>query len=290
MRTRMSYAVSAALHAGAFWALASADDLLRPEFAVRSGEAAPLVSASSRARSVVEPIDSRLDPDPRATIEIAAPEIPSVRSTEPPVMPPTSADLDHRVVIRPPIEEPLRRRTERSVEVAMLPQADPLPVERPETTPETDGRATPPLFLTVPDQEAPSPDRIQPHRPVVAARPVQAAEVVDPGDAAMNAVGAKVDQGAKVDRLPSTLPINPEPPYPEELRRQRIGGQVVLWLAIAADGSVAEVRVDKSSGYAALDESAVTTVRRWRFDPARRSGQPVRFEVRLPVTFSVRKG
>jgi TonB family protein len=125
---------------------------------------------------------------------------------------------------------------------------------------------------------------------VVSARPVQAAEVIDPGDAAVNAVGAKVDQGAKVDRLPSTLPINPEPPYPEELRRQRIGGQVVLWLAIAADGTVAEVRVDKSSGYAAFDESAVTTVRRWRFEPARRGGQPVRFEVRLPVTFSVRRG
>jgi protein TonB len=290
MRTRLSYAASAALHAGVFWALAAANDRLRPEFAVRSGEAAPLVSQSSLARSVVEPIDSRLEPDPQTPIEIAAPELPTRPLSEPPALPPTSAELDHRVVIRPPIEESLRRRTERSTEVAVLPDAVPMTVDRPETTPETDGRVTPPLFLTVPDQEAPTPDRLQPTRPLVAARPVQATEIVEPGEAAVNAVGARVDQGATVDRLPSTLPVNPEPPYPEELRRQRIGGQVLLWLAIEADGTVAEIRVDKSSGYPALDDSAVKTVRLWRFEPARRGGRPVRFEVRLPITFSIRRG
>lgn len=291
MRTRFAYAASTVLHAGLFWAMVSANDWLRPpEFAVRIGEANPQVSQSSRARSAVELLDSRLEPDPQATIEISAPVFPALRPLDPPPLPPTSAELDHRVVVRPPLEETVRRRTERSVEVVLLPHAVPVPVERPETTPEAPGRVTPPLVLTVPEQEAPQPDRLSVDRPLAAVRPVQVAEIVDPGKAAVNAVGANVEQGAKVDRLPSLLPSNPEPPYPDELRRQRIGGQVLLWIAIGPDGVVEDIRVDKSSGHDSLDQSALTTVRKWRFAPAVRGTQPTRSEVRLPITFSIRRG
>lgn len=292
MRTRLPYVVSAALHAGAYGVLAwaSANNSESPQFAVRQGESTALYSQPSRARAVTVTLDSRIEPDPRATVEIAAPEIPPQKPPEPPVQPATAADLDDRIVLRPPIEESVRRRTERSTDFTPLPEATPMVADRPESTPETDGRPMPSLLLPVPEQEAPPPDRLQPDRPLVAAKPVQATQVFEDGAGTVNAVGARVDQGSKVESLPANLPANPVPPYPEELRRQRIGGQVLLWLVIAPDGTVADVRVDKSSGYTALDESAVKTVRLWRFAPARRGGQPVRFEVRLPITFSVRGG
>ena len=42
----------------------------------------------------------------------------------------------------------------------------------------------------------------------------------------------------------------------------------------------------RSSGFAPLDESAVTTVReRWRFVPARRDGVAVESRVTVPIRF-----
>src|SRR5438876_933963 len=50
--------------------------------------------------------------------------------------------------------------------------------------------------------------------------------------------------------------------------------------------SAADVRMIRSSGFAPLDESAVTTVReRWRFVPARRDGVPVESRVTVPIRF-----
>lgn len=288
MRTRLSYLVSGLTHAVLFWALAAADDLLRPEFAVRTGQAVSPVSPALQARSVAEPLDTRLTPDPEAVIELEAPPFPRVAETSPPPSSPTSADLDHRVVKRPPIEETVHRRTERSMEVALLPDAAPVALDRPETTPESEGRPLTPLWLTVPEQQTPQPERSSPDQPPAPARPVAVVDVVEPGNAAVSAPGADAPQGATVDRLPAPLPSNPEPEYPDEYRRRQIGGRVLLWLRIDATGRVEDVRVQQSSGHPPLDQSAMSTVRQWRFEPARRAGRAVPFEVRLPITFSIR--
>jgi hypothetical protein len=181
MRMRFSYAVSAVTHALLLGALALANDWLRPEFAVRSGQAAPNAQPSAQPRTVAQPLDTRIEPDLRATIEIDAPPFPDW--TEPVPPPPTAADLDERLVLRPPIEETLRRRSERSMEVVLLPTADPVPLDRPETAPELDGRPLLPLWTPVPEEMIPLPDRQQPERPLVAARPVATTEVADPGEA-----------------------------------------------------------------------------------------------------------
>jgi TonB family protein len=36
-----------------------------------------------------------------------------------------------------------------------------------------------------------------------------------------------------------------------------------------------------------LDESALETVRRWQFNPARRGGVPVSYEFRKPIEFTI---
>ncbi len=79
---------------------------------------------------------------------------------------------------------------------------------------------------------------------------------------------------------------NPLPPYPLLARRLGKEGVVVLEVLVATDGHAAEVRVVRSSGYAPLDESALTTVReRWRFVPARRGGEPIESRVTVPIRF-----
>jgi periplasmic protein TonB len=89
--------------------------------------------------------------------------------------------------------------------------------------------------------------------------------------------GARVAYGA-----------NPLPPYPYVARRLRKEGVVLLEVLVAADGHAADVRVVRSSGFAPLDEAALTTVRdRWRFIPARRGGEAIESRVPVPIRFRI---
>lgn len=111
---------------------------------------------------------------------------------------------------------------------------------------------------------------------------------LESGEDDIDAIGANSPQGARVSQLPSRLPRNREPVYPEELRRQQIGGTVLLRVTISAEGAAEAVTLAKTSGYKALDDSALEAVRTWRFEPARLNKVAVRYTVKLPITFSVR--
>lgn len=80
---------------------------------------------------------------------------------------------------------------------------------------------------------------------------------------------------------------NPAPPYPSLSRRLREEGTVVLELLILADGTVGEIRVQTSSGYPRLDQSALETVRHWRFIPARRGNESIAYTYLQPLEFSL---
>ncbi len=80
---------------------------------------------------------------------------------------------------------------------------------------------------------------------------------------------------------------NPKPPYPAVSRRMGEEGVVVLSVMIEADGTVSDVRVKRSSGFPRLDASALETVRRWQYVPAKRNGFPVAYRYVQPVRFSL---
>jgi protein TonB len=80
---------------------------------------------------------------------------------------------------------------------------------------------------------------------------------------------------------------NPKPPYPRAARQQRQEGMVLLTLTVSADGSVAEVQVKQSSNYRLLDEAAFSTVKQWRFAPARIGNVAVSAQVEVPVRFKL---
>jgi protein TonB len=80
---------------------------------------------------------------------------------------------------------------------------------------------------------------------------------------------------------------NPKPPYPEEARRLREEGIVLVSVEVGADGLPVEVTLKQSSGYESLDRAAVEAVKGWTFEPAREGPLPVASRVDVPVRFSL---
>ena len=79
---------------------------------------------------------------------------------------------------------------------------------------------------------------------------------------------------------------NPRPEYPLLARRMGMEGVVLLSVLVRRDGGVGDIDVQKSSGFPALDDAALRTVRsRWRFVPARKDGEPVDARVTVPIRF-----
>lgn len=80
---------------------------------------------------------------------------------------------------------------------------------------------------------------------------------------------------------------NPKPPYPRMAMLQGVEGTVRLQVLVQADGSASQVLLAQSSGSELLDKSALETVLRWKFTPARSQGKETAQWVSLPITFSL---
>lgn len=76
----------------------------------------------------------------------------------------------------------------------------------------------------------------------------------------------------------------PDPEYTEEARRAKIQGTCILWLIVDAEGHPRDIRVVRGLGYG-LDAKALETVKQWRFEPAKKNGQPVNVQVSVEVGF-----
>jgi len=76
----------------------------------------------------------------------------------------------------------------------------------------------------------------------------------------------------------------PDPEYSETARKKKIAGTVVLSLTVGTDGLAHDIQVEKKLGYG-LDEKAVEAIRKWRFQPELRDGQPIEKRIYVDVTF-----
>ncbi len=78
---------------------------------------------------------------------------------------------------------------------------------------------------------------------------------------------------------------NPAPAYPYEAIRQGQEGLVILDVSVDKNGYPTGVEISQRSGFPLLDQSALQTVWRWRFDPATIGFLPVKAKIRVPVRF-----
>lgn len=98
-----------------------------------------------------------------------------------------------------------------------------------------------------------------------------------------------IDASTGSSSAPASIPVavsSPPPRYPRSALRRGESGEVLLDVIVGANGRPLRVEVERSSRVPALDAAAVEAVRRWRFQPAQRQGEPVPARVRIPVTFN----
>ena len=77
----------------------------------------------------------------------------------------------------------------------------------------------------------------------------------------------------------------PRPTYPALARQARISGMVRLEAVIAKDGTIQQLRV--VSGHPLLVQSALSAVRRWRYQPTNLNGVAVEVSTTIEVIFSL---
>jgi protein TonB len=74
----------------------------------------------------------------------------------------------------------------------------------------------------------------------------------------------------------------PKPPYPPSARRRNIEGASLVEIQIDPAGAVTDARLLESSGSEALDEAALETAKKWKYE-RKSSGVPL-----LPITEKIR--
>ncbi len=171
------------------------------------------------------------------------------------------------------------KRPDITIEIGAAPPVSAGPVTQSKPVP-----VPTPVAKEAPKEKTPPPskDKDAPAIPV----PAQAPQSI-PQPAAPSSGGVASAPTADADYKAAYLQ-NPKPPYPPLAFRARIEGKVVLVAEVQPDGRAGQVRILESSGNEMLDQSALTTVRQWKFTPARKDGVIITQAVRIPITFSLK--
>jgi TonB family protein len=75
------------------------------------------------------------------------------------------------------------------------------------------------------------------------------------------------------------------PIYPERAKKEGWEGTVVLEVFIDSQGRPERVAINRSSGFAVLDQAAREAVKNWRFRPAQWGGRHIASTGRVPIVF-----
>jgi protein TonB len=76
--------------------------------------------------------------------------------------------------------------------------------------------------------------------------------------------------------------------YPPLLRDAGISGTTIVWFYIDENGRSIKQKVNKTSGYDALDNAALKVAEIIRFTPAENMGKKIPVWVQIPIQFQVK--
>lgn len=168
------------------------------------------------------------------------------------------------------------------VGVLVAPEPEPAP---PPPKPEPKPVPTPKPVAKPTPKPTPKPEPVR----EVAQEPVQQAAPTPPAPPS-----APVQQATPAPEAPAPVTPprtdaahlnNPAPQYPALSRRLGEQGRVMLDVYILPDGSVGEIKLNRSSGFPRLDNAALQAVKTWKYVPAKRGGKPIPFWYVQPVSF-----
>ena len=161
------------------------------------------------------------------------------------------------------------------------PPAAPKPV--PKITPPValvTAAASPPTAFVAPPMEVPDPP---PAPPIEPALPAAAAPPTPPASPSPPAPPKEIPASA-VQYLES-----PALEYPRAARRAGESGRVVVRVYIDEGGLPRSVQVNRTSGFARLDEAALAAVQKARFRPYTENGRASAGWALIPLTFDLEK-
>lgn len=157
-----------------------------------------------------------------------------------------------------------------------------------------------------PKPEAPAAQVPAPETPVVTEQPPQVAVALSVAAPVPAPAPAPVAAAPSPPAPPAPRPAAPAAPleggdlsskmlsftapsYPMESRRQKEEGTVALSLLLGTDGRVADISIASSSGFARLDKAALDAVRKWRWAPVVRGGEPVAVRGTVKIPFIIKR-
>jgi protein TonB len=169
------------------------------------------------------------------------------------------------------------KRPDITIEIGAAPPASSGPVNQAKPTPA-------PVQKETPKEKTPPPtkDKDAPAIPVPAQTPQSSTQSPVPSSGGV-ASAPTADADYKAAYLQ-----NPKPPYPPLAFRLKLEGKVTLMAEVGSDGRAGQVKILESSGHELLDQSALSTVKQWKFTPARKDGVIITQAVRIPITFSLK--
>ena len=97
--------------------------------------------------------------------------------------------------------------------------------------------------------------------------------------------GGTVFELAELDQPPAVC-AQPLPPYPPELQRRGVTGEVVVSFIVDTRGEVRQTQVVRSTREE-FERPALQAVNWWKFHPGKRAGRPVAVHMEVPIAFSL---
>lgn len=79
-----------------------------------------------------------------------------------------------------------------------------------------------------------------------------------------------------------------QPPYPSQLLRMRVEGKAVVRVLIGTDGRVKQVAIISADDPLFAEATETQALRKWRFRPATRDGEPVEAWKQMTVRFEIK--
>lgn len=142
-----------------------------------------------------------------------------------------------------------------------------------------------PARLPVPQQRVIHTPAALPDDPVAPAPPPVPPKIESPVESALTPPSLPAGPVALNGELAAACPERTPPSYPSLSRRLGEEGKAVLRVELDESGQIDQATIRTSSGYARLDQAALSAVRQWRCNPAQRDGVAVRAVAIQPFNF-----